>query len=104
MLDNGIELADVIRQVRGEFALDMWEGENKGLWFRLGRVELELEPAVSRSTRPGVKARLMVVDVEAGHERTSMAHHRITVVPEPRMRDDPDRPPLISGPALDGEE
>lgn len=103
-MDDGTELADVIRQVRGELSRAMWEGEGKDLRFRLGPVELELELAVTRSTRPGVKARLMVVDVEAARERTTAARHRIKVVLEPRMSGEPDREPWVSGPALEGEE
>jgi hypothetical protein len=67
-------------------------------------VELELEMTISRSTKPGVKARLMVVDVQAGHERARAAKHRIKVVLDPGMRDDPDQQAWVGGGARDGGE
>ena len=103
-MEGGIELADVIRQVRGELALAMWEGEGKDLRFELGPVELELELAVERSVTPGAKVRLLVVEVSAGGQRASSMTHRIRLTLEPRTVDDPDRRPWVSGPAVPGEE
>jgi len=103
-MSEGIELADVIRQVRGDLNLAMWEGEGKDLRFRLGPVELELELEVTRSTTPGAKVRFMVVDVEAAQQRSTAVRHHIRVVLHPRLVSDPEREPWVAGPSMEGEE
>ena len=39
MADDGVDLAEVIRQVRGDLELAMWAGEDKNLGFIVGEVE-----------------------------------------------------------------
>ena len=103
MADDDVELSDVIRQVRGDLEHAMWAGEEKDLRFRLGDVELQLEVAVTRSTRPGAKVRLMVVDAEAKLERSTVTRHHIKVTLHPRRRDAPEEQPWVAGTALDDE-
>ncbi len=104
MADDEVELSDVIRKVRGELSRAVWEGEDKELRFRLESVELQLEVAVVRSTKPGAKVKLVVVDVDATRERSTTARHHVKVVLSPRMAGDPDEQPWVSGPAREGEE
>ncbi|MEU1885972.1 trypco2 family protein [Micromonospora rifamycinica] len=102
-MDDGIELADLIWQLRHELSRAMWAGEHTDLRFEAGPVELELTVVVEKSSQPGVKAKLMVVDAEWGARRASVVTQRITVVLQPRRADDLDRPPLISGAVEQGE-
>ena len=104
MLDNEIELADLIWQVRRELSQAGWAGESSDLRFEAGPVELELTVAVERSTTPGVKARLLVVDTEMAARRASTVTQRIRLTLQPRLAADPHRSPLISGPAVKGEQ
>ncbi|WFE97507.1 trypco2 family protein [Micromonospora sp. WMMD987] len=102
-MDDGIELADLIWQLRHELSRAMWAGEHTDLRFEAGPVELELTVVVEKSSQPGVKAKLMVVDAEWGARRASVVTQRITVVLQPRRAGEPDRPPLISGAVEQGE-
>ena len=107
-VDGGIELAELIRQIRGELSLAMWSGQHHEapdqLKFELGEVELELEFVVQNTHKPGGKAKLLVVDVEYGHEATRTSTHRIKLAMQPRLPGQPERRPWISGAPVDGEE
>jgi hypothetical protein len=102
-MDDGIELADLIWQLRHEMSRAMWAGEHTDLRFEAGPVELELTVVVEKSSRPGVKAKLVVVDAEWAAGRASTVTQRIHLTLHPRRADAPDRSPLISGPAAAGE-
>ncbi|WP_436535888.1 trypco2 family protein [Actinoplanes sp. HUAS TT8] len=102
-MDDGIELADLIWQLRHEMSRAMWAGEHTDLRFEAGPVELELTMVVEKSSQPGVKAKLLVVDAEWAAKRASTVTQRVKMVLQPRRADEPDRPPLISGPAEAGE-
>ena len=103
LVDDGIELADLIWQLRHELSRAMWAGEHTDLRFEAGPVELELTVVVEKSSQPGVKAKLVVVDAEWGAKRSSVVTQRIKLTLHPRKVDAPDRPPLISGSAEEGE-
>jgi hypothetical protein len=102
-VDDGIELADLIWQLRHELSRAMWAGEHTDLRFEAGPVELELTVVVEKSSQPGVKAKLVVVDAEWGAKRASVVTQRIKLVLHPRRADAPDRSPLISGSVQEGE-
>lgn len=106
--DDGIELADLISQVRSDLSAAMLSGqdaENQDLLkFELGDVELELELVAEKAHKPGVKARLFVVDIGYDHERTRKSTNRIKLKMQPRLPSQPTRRPLISGRAEEGEE
>ncbi|MGC5664537.1 trypco2 family protein [Micromonospora sp. WMMD723] len=102
-MDDGIELADLIWQLRHELSRAMWAGEHTDLRFEAGPVELELELVVEKSSQPGVKAKLMVVDAEWGAKRSSVVTQRVKLVLQPRRADEPDCLPLISGSVEKGE-
>lgn len=103
-MDDGIELADLIWQLRHELSRSMWAGEHTDLRFEAGPVELELTVAVERSTTPGVKAKLLVVDAELSARRAATTTQRIRLTLHPRRADAPDQSPLISGSAESGEQ
>ncbi|MEU9829363.1 trypco2 family protein [Micromonospora chersina] len=98
-MDNGIELADLVWQLRHELSRAMWAGEHTDLRFEAGPVELELTVAVEKANEPGVKARFLVLDVAAAARRSSATTQRISLTLHPRRADDPSRSPLISGTA-----
>lgn len=100
---DGIELADLIWQLRHELSRAMWAGEHTDLRFEAGPVELELTVAVERSTQPGVKAKLLVVEAGVDHRSASTVTQRIHLTLHPRLADAPDRSPLISG-GVEGDE
>lgn len=102
-MEDGVELADLIWQLRHELSRAMWAGENADLRFEAGPVELELTVAVERSTEPGVKARFLVVDAGMNARRASTATQRIRLTLHPRLADEPTRSPLIAGDAAADE-
>lgn len=96
-MDDGVELADLIWQLRHELSRAMWAGENADIRFEPGPVELELTVAVEKSNEPGVKAKFLVVDAGMNARRASTVTQRICLTLHPRLAEDPDRNPLISG-------
>jgi hypothetical protein len=102
-VEGGIELADLIWQLRHELSRAMWSGERTDLRFEAGPVELELTVAVERSTQPGMKARLVVLDAEMGGRRASTATQRVHLTLHPRVAAAPDQSPLIHGAPLPDE-
>jgi hypothetical protein len=104
MSDEGVELSDVIRQVRGDLERAIWAGEGKHLGFRLGDVELQLEVSIARVTKPGATIKLMVLDAEAKQERSRTSRHHVKVTLHPQLRDSPDETPWVSSLAVEGEE
>jgi Trypsin-co-occurring domain 2 len=102
-VDDGVELADLIWQLRYELSRAMWAGEHTDLRFEAGPVELELTVVVEKSTAPGVKARLLVVDAEVGGRRASTVTQRIRLSLHPRRADAADVSPLIGGRVEEGE-
>jgi hypothetical protein len=98
-----VELAELIGQLREELAKAMRAGEDAGLRFELGPVELELTLAVGREGGAGGKVRFWVAELGSDGRVTNAETQRITLVLEPRPAGAPDRRPLISGEEVDGE-
>ena len=96
-MDDGIELADLIWQLRHEMSRAMWAGQHTDLRFEAGPVELELTVVIEKSHQPGVKAKLVVVDAEFAAKRSTVTTQRIKLTLQPRCTDTPDRQPWISG-------
>lgn len=103
MVDDAVELADLIGQLRRELSVAMWAGEGKDLRFEPGPVELELTVGVEKVAGPEVKVRFWVFDVGASAKRSSMVTQRIKLTLDPRLGEAPDRRPLIAGESLPGE-
>lgn len=102
-MEDAVELADLIWQLRSELSRAAWGGENKDLRFKAEKVELELTVAVEKSRDPKVKVRFWVLDAGVGsqHKGTSLQTVRLTLLPV--LATAPDRPAMIGGAAVDGE-
>ncbi len=61
-MDDTVELADLIWQLRSELSRAAWGGENKDLRFKAEKVELELTVAIEKSRDPNVKVRFWVLE------------------------------------------
>ena len=103
-MDDAIQLADVIWQLRHELSRAMWAGENADIKFEAEAVQLELTVAMERSRDDGVKVRFWVLDGNAGGKRGSMVTQKLALTLRPIRADAPDRPATISGATLPGEE
>ncbi|MEV6971335.1 trypco2 family protein [Hamadaea sp. NPDC051192] len=99
---DGITIADLIYQLRGDLARAAWHGEARDPKFLLGPIELELSVVVDSSRSGDVAAKLVLVDVSAGASKSIQTSHRIKLTLQPVGRDG--RPSQISSPVLDGEE
>ncbi|MEV7177501.1 trypco2 family protein [Kitasatospora sp. NPDC093679] len=103
-MDDAVELAEMIAQLRRELSRAMAEGEDAGLRFRAERVELELTVGVERSHEPGVKVRFWVFDAGVSVKRSATTTQKLTLVLQPVRAHAPDRMALISGDELFGED
>ncbi|WP_372348128.1 trypco2 family protein [Streptomyces sp. KL116D] len=103
-MDDAVELADMIAQLRRELGRAMTEGADADLRFRAERVELELTVGVERTREPGVKVRFWVFDATAAARRSATTTQRLTLTLQPVTADAPDAPALISGAELPGED
>jgi hypothetical protein len=97
MAEDGIEVADLIWQLRHELSRAMWAGEHSDLRFEAGPVELELTVVVEKSTEPGMKAKLLVVEAGMSGRRATAVTQRVRLTLHPRRPDAPERSPLIGG-------
>jgi hypothetical protein len=98
----GVELAEMIGQLRAELSTAMAEGEGADLRFELGPVDLELTVAVSKEGSAGGKVRFWVVDTSADVKGSATTTQKIKLQLDPRRADQPGKP-LISGRAVSGE-
>ncbi|MFI6687697.1 trypco2 family protein [Streptomyces sp. NPDC050485] len=103
-MDDAVELADMIAQLRHELGRAMAAGDGDALRFQAERLELELTVGVERSREPGAKVRFWVFDVGASARSANTVMQRITLVLRPVSGDAPDRPALISGVELPDED
>jgi hypothetical protein len=103
MSENGIEVADLIWQLRHELSRAMWAGEHTDLRFEAGPVELELTVVVEKSTEPGMKAKLLVVDAGVSGRRATAVTQRVRLTLHPRRANAPERSPLIGGSSVPDE-
>jgi hypothetical protein len=99
---EGVGLAEVLRQLRGDLYLAEWQGEGKEPRFELGPIELEFAVVVDSSRGGSAGAKLWVVDVSAEGKRTAQTTHRIKLTLQPT--DAQGRRTSVSGEVLDGEE
>ncbi|MFJ9173883.1 trypco2 family protein [Streptomyces sp. NPDC102360] len=99
-MDDAVELADMIAQLRAELGRAMADGEGDGLRFQAEKLELELAVGVERSREPGAKVRFWVFDVQHSARSARTTTQRLTLTLQPVRTDAPDRPALISGAEL----
>jgi len=103
-MDDAVELADVIAQVRHDLSRALWSGEHSDVRFRAESVELTLTIGVERSTRPGGKVKLVVFEAGADLDRKRINTQQVKLVMRPVAADAPDVALLIEGAAEDGED
>ncbi|NBE55604.1 trypco2 family protein [Streptomyces boluensis] len=103
-MENAVELADMIAQLRSEIGQAMADGEGAGLRFRAERLELELTVVVERSKEPGGKVKFWVVEAGASARTAHLTTQRITLSLLPVTADTPEQPALISGAELPDED
>ena len=99
---EGVELAQMISQLRQELSSVMREGVGEDLRFELGPVELELTVVVSKEAGPNAKVRFWVIELGADGKVASQATQRIKLTLDPRQRGVTGRP-VISGSEQAGE-
>ncbi|MFG3286719.1 trypco2 family protein [Streptomyces sp. NPDC048111] len=99
-MDDAVELADMIAQLRSELSRAMADGEGEGLRFQAEKLDLELTVGVERSREPGAKVRFWVFDVHHSTRSAQTVTQRLTLTLKPVRADEPDRPALISGAEL----
>ncbi|WP_317453713.1 trypco2 family protein [Streptomyces sp. CBMA152] len=102
-MDDAVELAEMIGQLRSELSRAMADGAGEGLRFQAEKLELELTVAVERSREPGAKVRFWVLDVHGSARSAHTATQRIKLTLQPVLGDAPDSPALISGAELPDE-
>jgi hypothetical protein len=79
-VQSDIGVADVIHQLRGDLYLAAWQGEDSGLKFELGPIELEFAVVVDSSRGGSARAKLWVADIGAEGKHSSQVTHRIKLV------------------------
>ncbi|MCW6006435.1 hypothetical protein K1W54_17905 [Micromonospora sp. CPCC 205371] len=103
-MDDAVELADLIWQLRHELSRAMWAGENADLKFRAESVELELTVGLERVREPGVKVRFWVFDAGAGGKRAATTTQTIRLTLSPIQPGSAEQPAIISDDELSNED
>lgn len=98
---DGIGVAEVIRQLRGDLSYAQWQGEDKSLRFELGPIELEFTVVIDSSRTNGARAKLWVVDAGTEGKRSSQHTHRIKLALQPV--DEHGVKTTVAGRPVDGE-
>ncbi|SHG26434.1 trypco2 family protein [Streptoalloteichus hindustanus] len=99
----GIELAELIGQLRAELSAAMAAGEGEKLRFELGPVELELTVKVEKEAGAGAKVRFWVVDAATGGKAASSTAQTIKLTLDPHPAGTPGVRPVIAGGEREGE-
>jgi hypothetical protein len=103
-VDDAVELADLIWQLRSELTRAAWGGEKKDLRFKAEKVELELTVGVEKTRDPKVKVKFWVLDASAGSQRKGTTTQTIRLTLRPVFAVTPNEEALIGGEAVDDEE
>jgi hypothetical protein len=103
-MEDSVELADMIGQLRRELSRAMWAGEYADLRFEAEKVELELTVGVERDRSPEARIRILVLDIGAQATKKSMVTQRITLTLRPVLAESPDRAARLAGRELPDEE
>jgi len=104
MVEDAVELADLIWELRRELSRAMWSGEHADLRFRADQVQLELTVGVEKVREPGAKVRFWVFEAGATGRRAATVTQKITLVLQPVRADSPADAALIAGDELPNEE
>lgn len=103
-MDNAIELADVISQLRSELSRAMREGEGADLRFEAEQVELELLVALETTGDAHLAVRFWVLDAGASAQRSSTVTQRMSLRLRPVRADAPHLSATIGGRPLPRED
>ncbi|UGQ60515.1 hypothetical protein LSF60_23555 (plasmid) [Rhodococcus pyridinivorans] len=101
IMSNGIELASVIRALRAELQTAMEEGEDSGIRFQAGPIELELSVEIQNSAEAKAGVKFWVVEAGGGGSSSNTRAQRVTVTLTPHRGG---RPVDVEGNAIRGEE
>jgi Trypsin-co-occurring domain 2 len=105
----GVELASLIRQLRGELNDAMADADGERLRFELGPVEVSLSVTVGREAGPTAKVRFWVIEAGADAKVSRESVQEVKLVLKPVDTQAPVGPngqaalPLIGGNAVEGE-
>ncbi|XVU23369.1 trypco2 family protein [Actinoplanes sp. CA-054009] len=102
-MDDAVELADVISQIRRDLSQAMWSGERSDVRFEAETVELTLTIGVERNTKPGGKVKLVVFEAGADLERKKINTQQVRLVMRPVKADGSGAALLIEGADEDDE-
>ncbi len=102
-MDDGVELRDVISQLRTDLAAAMTDGAGEALRFETGPIELEVTIGVQKAAEAGAKARFWVMEANANAKWAATSTQRLKLTLTPRTHDAPMEAALISGREMDGE-
>jgi hypothetical protein len=103
-MSQGVELAELIHQLRIELGSALTDGKDQPLKFECGPIALELTITVEKHAESGGKVRFWVVDGDASANLGSTRVQRISMTLTPRIPGQPTPNPLISGAVAEGEE
>lgn len=100
-----IELAEMIRALRGELHQALVDGQGDRVRFELGPVEIETTVAVDREAGLGGRIRFLVVEMNGNGKVASSQTQRIALTLHPKTigPDGTPRAALIGGDELPGE-
>lgn len=99
----GIELAELIGQLRAELTMAMAAGEGEDLRFELGPVELELTVKAEKEAKAGAKVRFWVVDASTDGKLASSTAQKIKLTLDPHRAGLPGVKPVIAGKERENE-
>lgn len=97
-----VELAEVIRDLRGELERAIVAGDGEALRFELGPIELEVSVAIEVSARAGTKIRFLVMELGAQGNIDHASTQRIKLTLSPRFGPN-GITPMVSGSAEEQE-
>lgn len=100
-----IELAEVVKNLRGELYRAIDGGESERLQFELGPIELELSVSVEQADGIHGKIRFWVVDLGAEVSDKDVSTQKLKLTLTPNLYVNGQRTtPRVSGQAEDGED
>ncbi len=83
-MDQNIPLSEMIESLRQELAVAAEWGTDKAIRFEVGKVELEIELAVTRNTTGGGGVKLWVVTAQGEHSMGQVVRHKFKLTLDPQ--------------------
>jgi len=101
---DGIDLTNVIQQLRYDIEKTWWEGQQSAVAMEVGPVELEVSVAVEKSGDAKLGVKFYVINASTGAKGSVTDTQRIKIVLTPRDRRSPTGPLLIGATAEQGDD